>query len=301
MNPLVASRRFLSSQPSLRNVFLRSFGASTASVVVTAQPREVQLRWDEVEGAESYQVSYKKKAAKDFNVLVSSNNEAVLRNVCDDSVYEYSITPFLGVSELQKGSCCSGVFHLKEELERHENSGCVDDTNGSVSTEVVSDISPLEIRIGKIIDVCKHPSADKLYIEKVQCGDEKGPRTVVSGLVDYCSEKDLLNRKVVVLCNLKPRMLQGVESHGMLLCASDSSHKIVEPICPPSDSNVGELVHFSGHKCLPKPSGNAAVKAFKRIADKLYVSSNGIASFDGIPFMTGSGACTSSIKNGRIS
>ena len=51
-------------------------------------------------------------------------------------------------------------------------------------------------------------------------GELEGPRTIVSGLVEFCSIEQLLNRNVIVLCNLKPRPLKGILSAGMLLCAS---------------------------------------------------------------------------------
>ena len=54
--------------------------------------------------------------------------------------------------------------------------------------------------------IARHPDADNLYVEKVDlgAGEEEGPRTIVSGLVKFCEESDLLGREVVVLCNLKP-------------------------------------------------------------------------------------------------
>ena len=58
-----------------------------------------------------------------------------------------------------------------------------------------------------------------LYYLLIQ-GEPDGPRTIVSGLVEFCSIEQLLNRNVIVLCNLKPRPLKGILSAGMLLCAS---------------------------------------------------------------------------------
>lgn len=54
--------------------------------------------------------------------------------------------------------------------------------------------------------IARHPDAENLYVEKVDlgAGEEEGPRTIVSGLVKFCEESDLLGREVVVLCNLKP-------------------------------------------------------------------------------------------------
>jgi len=86
----------------------------------------------------------------------------------------------------------------------------------------LTELSRLEIRVGKIVEIAKHPEADSLFVEKVDCGEPTGPRTIVSGLVKYCTAEQLLNRKVTVLCNLKPRALVGITSAGMLLCASSA-------------------------------------------------------------------------------
>lgn len=78
----------------------------------------------------------------------------------------------------------------------------------------------MEIRVGKIVEVSHHPDADGLFVEKIDLGESEGPRTIVSGLVKFCSVEALLNRFVVVLCNLKPRAIKGITSNGMVLCSS---------------------------------------------------------------------------------
>lgn len=77
----------------------------------------------------------------------------------------------------------------------------------------------LDIRVGKIVEISRHPDADSLYVEKIDVGEEK-PRTVVSGLVNFIPIEEMQNRLVVVLCNLKPAKMRGIESQGMVLCAS---------------------------------------------------------------------------------
>lgn len=79
--------------------------------------------------------------------------------------------------------------------------------------------SRLDIRVGKIVEVTKHPDADALYVEKIDLG-EPTPRTIVSGLVNFIPIDQMQDRMVVVLCNLKPAKMRGVESQGMVLCAS---------------------------------------------------------------------------------
>ncbi|MCD6122385.1 MAG: methionine--tRNA ligase [Spirochaetales bacterium] len=80
----------------------------------------------------------------------------------------------------------------------------------------------VELRAAKIIEIEKHPKADKLYIEKVDFGNEV--RQIVSGLVPYYKEEELLNRTVIVVANLKSVKLRGVESNGMLLAADDKEN-----------------------------------------------------------------------------
>lgn len=67
----------------------------------------------------------------------------------------------------------------------------------------VIDVRKLDFRIGKIIDINKHPDADSLYVEKIDCGEEK-PRTVVSGLVNHVPIDEMRDRIVMILANLKP-------------------------------------------------------------------------------------------------
>ncbi|XP_018318878.1 tyrosine--tRNA ligase, cytoplasmic isoform X2 [Agrilus planipennis] len=110
--------------------------------------------------------------------------------------------------------------------------------------------SRLDIRVGKIVEVSKHPDADSLYVEKIDLGEEK-PRTIVSGLVNFIPIEEMQNRMVVVLCNLKPAKMRGVESQGMVLCASVDHPKQVETLIPPEGAVPGDRVfveNFEAHK-----------------------------------------------------
>jgi len=78
----------------------------------------------------------------------------------------------------------------------------------------------IQLRVAKIVGVERHPNAEKLYIERLDFGDEY--RTIVSGLVPYYKPEELLDRKIVVVTNLEPANLRGVESNGMLLAAEEN-------------------------------------------------------------------------------
>lgn len=104
------------------------------------------------------------------------------------------------------------------------------------------DGSRLDLRVGRIVDVQKHPDADSLYVEQIDCGEEGGPRTVVSGLVKHVPIEQMQNRLVIVLCNLKPAKMRGVLSEAMVMCAS--SPEKVEILLPPEGAVPGDRVTF---------------------------------------------------------
>ena len=79
----------------------------------------------------------------------------------------------------------------------------------------------VELKVGEIKSISPHPSADLLYVEQIDCGEEK-PRTIVSGLVKYYSPEALMGKKVIIVTNLAPARLRGVESQGMLLAVEKS-------------------------------------------------------------------------------
>jgi len=88
----------------------------------------------------------------------------------------------------------------------------------------IEDFSKLDIYVGTIIKVSPHPNADKLYILEVDFNNFK--RQIVAGIRQHYSEKDLLNKQIVVITNLKPIIIRGVESQGMLLAAGSSDGKV---------------------------------------------------------------------------
>jgi methionyl-tRNA synthetase len=77
----------------------------------------------------------------------------------------------------------------------------------------------LDLRVAKIVKIERHPQADKLYIETLEIAGEE--RIIVSGLVPFYKEEELLGKHIILAYNLRAAKLRGVESRGMLLAASD--------------------------------------------------------------------------------
>jgi len=86
-----------------------------------------------------------------------------------------------------------------------------------------SDFQKVELKVGQILEVEEIPKAKKLYKLTVDVGEEK-PRTIVAGIKPYYTPEELKGRKVIVVANLKPKKLMGIESQGMLLAANDGEH-----------------------------------------------------------------------------
>jgi methionyl-tRNA synthetase len=100
------------------------------------------------------------------------------------------------------------------------------------------DFSKLEMKIGKVLEVEDHPNADKLYVLKVNIGDKE--IQLVAGLKNHYSAEDLKGKNVVVLTNLEPRQLRGVESQGMVLAAQSNDKVCV--IGPLDEIEPGSVI-----------------------------------------------------------
>ena len=84
---------------------------------------------------------------------------------------------------------------------------------------VYDDFDKIDFRVGTILTAEKHPKADKLLVFQVQMGTEK--RQIISGVADDFKPEDMVGKKVIVVANLKPRNLRGMESKGMLMFAEN--------------------------------------------------------------------------------
>ncbi|KAJ3065430.1 Aminoacyl tRNA synthase complex-interacting multifunctional protein 1 [Rhizoclosmatium hyalinum] len=126
----------------------------------------------------------------------------------------------------------------------------------------------LDLRVGHVTSVKRHPDAETLYVEEIEVGEEK-PRTVVSGLVKYMKEEDLLNRKVVLLCNLKPAKMRGIESQAMVLAATSVDGTTVELLDAPASAKPGDRCWFDGHRGTDFSQLNAKKKTWETVQPRL--------------------------------
>ncbi|KAK7256743.1 hypothetical protein RIF29_30201 [Crotalaria pallida] len=161
-------------------------------------------------------------------------------------------------------------------------------------------ITRLDIRVGLIKKAEKHPGADFMYVEQIDVGEEQ-PRTVVSGLVKYIPLDEMQNRKVCVVCNLKPAALKGIKSQAMVLAASNDDHSKVELVEPPAAAIVGERVTFPGYEGNPDELLNPKKKIFETLQVDLHSNEELVACYKDVPLTTSAGVCkVSSIRGGSI-
>ena len=86
-----------------------------------------------------------------------------------------------------------------------------------MSDVTYDDFSKLDLRVAQIVQVEKIPGKSKIVKGVIDLGDEK--RQVIIGGAEYYQPEELLNRKVIVIVNLQPRKIAGIESNAMLLAA----------------------------------------------------------------------------------
>lgn len=152
-----------------------------------------------------------------------------------------------------------------------------------VSEEI--NINSLDLRVGVIRSVMRHETAEKLYCEEIDVGEEV-PRPIASGLVPFYTLEEMQDRRVIVVANLLPRKLVGFKSNGMVLCASrvgEDGKEIVEFVDPPASASPGERIVGLGINTLPLSAKQCdKKKAFEILSSTLIVDSEGIACWNGV-------------------
>jgi methionyl-tRNA synthetase len=86
-------------------------------------------------------------------------------------------------------------------------------------TITYDDFAKLDLRVARVLEAQAHPNADKLVCLKIDLGAEQ--RQVIAGIRQWYQPEQLVGKDVIVVANLAPRKMRGLESNGMLLAASE--------------------------------------------------------------------------------
>jgi len=96
----------------------------------------------------------------------------------------------------------------------------------------------ISLKVAQVMDVMDHPNAEKLYLLDLNLGEEK--RRIISGIKDSYTKEALLNKKIVIVSNLKPAVIRGEKSNGMLLAAEEDG--VVHLVLAPEDTKPGSEI-----------------------------------------------------------
>ena len=96
----------------------------------------------------------------------------------------------------------------------------------------------MDIRIAKVTAVEEHPNADKLYVVSLEAGDQA--KKVVAGVKQFYTKEELIGKHVVLLNNLEPATIRGVQSEGMILATRDEERLTV--LVPEKEVKAGSKV-----------------------------------------------------------
>lgn len=129
-----------------------------------------------------------------------------------------NISSPIDISEIKKSEV---LFKKIEEqnVNKDEKQNKVDGVTSMTDLIKYNDFAKLELRVGTIENIEDIDGADKLYKLSVSLGDKIGVRTILAGIKKYYSKEELKNKQIIVIVNLEPRKMKGLESQGMLLAA----------------------------------------------------------------------------------
>ena len=111
-----------------------------------------------------------------------------------------------------------------EELDAMQKAGAAEPEEENIPLELkpeieYDDFDKIDFRVGLIEKAEKHPKADKLLVFQIKMGTER--RQIISGVADDFKPEELVGKKVLIVANLKPRKLRGLESKGMIMFAEN--------------------------------------------------------------------------------
>lgn len=172
------------------------------------------------------------------------------------------------------------------------------------STEGVTSaatIGSLDLRVGKVVSVQAVPKSTEMYHCKIDVGEE-APRDVLAKLVKWLPAEKLLNRLVIVICNLPPRPMLGITSKGMLLGTSIKNGKDLTSTAlveVPADTPIGERLVFDVPE---KPDPELTQKRLDRIFGDSGTDAEGHVVYKkaNIVFKVSTGNCTSPLKDALL-
>jgi methionyl-tRNA synthetase len=197
------------------------------------------LEWKNAGSVKLLSVGYSLRAPEIlFRKIEDKEIEAQIQKLKNGLVKQESTTPNAqGETEKTQGL----VQNAESKAQKDNSSEAVLTANSQqLKAEIqYDDFAKLDLRVGKILSAEKVAKADKLLKLEIDLGFEK--RTIVSGIALHFKPEDIVGKQVVVVANLAPRKMRGIESNGMILMAENKEGKLIF-INPDQDTDAGSGV-----------------------------------------------------------
>ncbi|KAB3531820.1 methionine--tRNA ligase [Alkaliphilus serpentinus] len=179
-------------------------------------------------------------AAVMLHSFLPQTSENIFKQLNTDQTSWASLAEFNGIKagdRVGKPEILFGRIDAEKKLEEIKlelgssqgNIGTEADEEVTAKEEItIDDFDKVELRVAKVLSAESHPKADKLLVLKLQVGKET--RQVVSGIAKYYKPQDLVGKSVILVANLKPVKLRGIESQGMVLAASANDKLVLATV-----------------------------------------------------------------------
>ncbi len=104
----------------------------------------------------------------------------------------------------------------------------------------IEDLQKIDLRVGKVVSAKRVEGTNKLLLLKINIGNEE--RDIVAGIGDQYEPEYLIGKNLIVVANLKPKIIRGIESRGMILCAVDEEDNVF-PLTTMGEAKEGSKVY----------------------------------------------------------
>jgi methionyl-tRNA synthetase len=195
---------------------------------MTKAPAQIWAQLGLAEGGATTWESAKTFGALPSGIKVEKGNALFPR--LDVAVETAAIDDMLGGPAVSETTTTPAVEETKPATEAPKTEEKKEEVEG-VALIGIDDFMKVELRVAEVVECERVPKADKLLKLQLSLGEER--RQVVSGIAKYYEPEALIGQKVILVANLKPVKLRGVESHGMILAASAGDDLVLATVSGP--------------------------------------------------------------------
>ncbi len=175
---------------------------------------EAPIRWEDAFVFEGTTGAHVKKGAAIFPRMDVEKELEALKEMQERQAQEAQQAE----QEAKQSAAPSAQADGEPAAENSENEGEAPEIPYKAPIDY-EDFAKIDFRVGKVLSCQRHPKADKLLVFQIKIGSDV--RQIISGVAEFFTPEECVGKKVLVVANLKPRKLRGLESNGMLMFADN--------------------------------------------------------------------------------